>query len=167
MSLFRGKRLSLEFTMTKKTKLSILGLIILILLVLIIILLRMKNNAPTTTSSQTISTTTPTPANGLTPLAAPTVIEPAPTEPQPQKPEVIAALFAERYGSYSNQSEYQNLRDLFSQMTARERIELEAYIAAHPFEAGNYTGTTTKVVRTEKGAETENHVSLTVFTQPI
>ncbi len=42
----------------------------------------------------------------------------------------MAELFAERYGSYSNQGDYQNLRDLLPIMTDSYRKQTEAYLAS-------------------------------------
>lgn len=152
--------------MSKKSKLSIIAIVIVVLIILIAVLWSQKNKK-TPTPSNINAPTVLAPETGLQPLVAPVTIEPPPTEPQPQKPEVIAALFAERYGSYSNQSSYQNVRDLFPQMTARERTEIENFIKTTPFEATVYSGTTTKVVRTEMGARTGDRISFTVFTQRI
>jgi hypothetical protein len=75
--------------------------------------------------------------------------------PEVAGPSQTAELFAERYGSFSNQSEYQNLRDLLPIMTERFRRESEAKLAAVP--AGTptqYVGVTSvklssKVVATD------------------
>lgn len=61
----------------------------------------------------------------------------------------IAELFAERYGSYSNQGDYQNLRDLLPVMTARYRAETEAFLEdAEPAVGQTYEGVTSKKVST-------------------
>jgi hypothetical protein len=63
--------------------------------------------------------------------------------PEIAGPSQTAELFAERYGSYSNQSEYQNLRDLLPIMTDRFRRESEAKLAALPTGApAEYVGVT-------------------------
>jgi len=152
--------------MTKKSKLSLLGIVIVILIVIIVSLFLMKKKT-SVTPPQGAKPAASQPVQGLTPITTPVTLEAPPTEPQAQKPEVIAALFAERYGSYSNESNYQNLRDLFPQMTARERTELQSFMNTHPFQVAAYTGTTTKVVRTEKRTSNTDHASLTVFTQRI
>lgn len=152
--------------MTQKSKISLIAIIVLILIIFIAFLWSQKKKVASPAPQGTVPAAS-TPGTGLQPLSPPLTIEPPPTEPQPQKPEVIATLFAERYGSYSNQAAYQNLRDLMPQMTTRERAEIENYITAHPIPAASYLGTTTKVVRTEITAQTPDHVSLTVFTQRI
>jgi hypothetical protein len=54
----------------------------------------------------------------------------------------VASLFVERYVSYSNQSDYQNLRDLLPLMTDRFRAETEAKLDAAPPGGGEYVGVT-------------------------
>ena len=41
----------------------------------------------------------------------------------------MGELFAERYGSYSNQGDFQNLRDLLPVMTSKYRTQTEASLA--------------------------------------
>lgn len=55
---------------------------------------------------------------------------PPPPVSGPTPSEQMAVLFAERYGSYSNQGQYQNLRDLLPVMTASLRAETEAFLAS-------------------------------------
>jgi hypothetical protein len=55
----------------------------------------------------------------------------------------MGELFAERYGSYSNQGDYQNLRDLLPVMTASYRAKTEATLAAAaPQRAQTFEGVT-------------------------
>lgn len=101
----------------------------------------------------------PAPTTGLD--AAPAV---APALPNPLRPPVAAAtspsgttaaaqmaeLFAERYGSYSNQTDFQNLKDLLPVMTASYRAKTEAVIAAGaPQEVADYQGVTSVKISTE------------------
>jgi hypothetical protein len=83
----------------------------------------------------------PQPSGGLTTSGAATVVTSIPDNPlitEPAAPAEIderlaarqnAEIFAERYGSWSNQGDYQNLRDVLPFMTARFRAETEAFIA--------------------------------------
>lgn len=62
----------------------------------------------------------------------------------------MAELFAERYGSYSNQGDYQNLRDLLPVMTARYRRETEAFLAtASPTPGQTFEGVTSVKISTD------------------
>lgn len=55
----------------------------------------------------------------------------------------MAELFAERYGSYSNQGDYQNVRDLLPVMTSGYRAKTEATLAAAaPQRAQTFEGVT-------------------------
>lgn len=61
----------------------------------------------------------------------------------------MAELFAERYGSYSNQGDYQNLRDLLPVMTSRYRQATEAFLAtADPAPGQTYEGVTSVKIST-------------------
>jgi len=62
----------------------------------------------------------------------------------------MAELFAERYGSYSNQGDYQNLRDLLPVMTPRYRAQTEAFLASADGTPGQpYEGVTSVKVSTD------------------
>ena len=63
----------------------------------------------------------------------------------------IAAAFAERYGSYSNQGDYRNLEELRSLMTdrlARETTEFVTRSRAEGIQSPEYTGITTRALVT-------------------
>lgn len=149
--------------MTKRTKLFILAIIALI--ILIIILLLINFNKPGDDNQAQPPDTNQANEPPLPGIKIPEVIEPAPAEPQEQNPAVMAADFAERYGSYSNQGEYQNLHDLFSQMTAVMKRRTESLIASNPLEAGDYEGIITKVIRTEVLSKTDSEARVLVDTQ--
>lgn len=59
--------------------------------------------------------------------------------------ETVAKSFAERYGSYSSQSNFQNLRDLMPLMTSSFQVETENLIATLEVE-DMYHGITTRVL---------------------
>ncbi|HJV33337.1 MAG TPA: hypothetical protein VJ694_04900, partial [Patescibacteria group bacterium] len=62
----------------------------------------------------------------------------------------MAELFAERYGSYSNQGDYQNLRDLLPVMTERYRKATEAFLATVGSASGQtFEGVTSVKVSTD------------------
>jgi hypothetical protein len=102
------------------------------------------------------------------PAAAPTtsvtapVVAPAPSVADPLNPPVVAVvvgrtaaaqmaeLFAERYGSYSNQGDFQNLTDLLPVMTDGYRAKTEAYLAsATSSDLANYQGVTSLKISTK------------------
>ncbi len=62
----------------------------------------------------------------------------------------MGELFAERYGSYSNQGDYQNLRDLLPVMTAKYRTQTEASLAvAKPQQGQTFEGVTSVKISSE------------------
>ncbi len=61
----------------------------------------------------------------------------------------MAELFAERFGSYSNQGDYQNLRDLLPVMTATYRAQTEASLRAATSQQGQtFEGVTSVKIST-------------------
>ncbi|MBI4280619.1 hypothetical protein HY628_00300 [Candidatus Uhrbacteria bacterium] len=149
--------------MSRRSKFIIMAIVVLILLIafLLIMLNRAgRRAAPSPSAPQDFTLPPPIP-----PLPTPAVIEPPPPGPQEQNPTVIAADFTERYGSYSNEGNYQNLRDLFPQMTNKLRAETEAFIAGNPLPSVSYQGTTTKVLRAELVAKTDTEARARLETQ--
>lgn len=152
--------------MTRKTKILLISAAVLI--ILLILLLLLLRRAPKSVGPLTNQNTAPyTLPPSLPPLAPPAVIEPPPTGPVEQDPIVVARDFAERYGSYSNENNYQNLRDLFPQMTSAMQSHMESFMASNPPPSGAYSGVTTKAVSTSIIERTETSVRLTISTQRI
>jgi hypothetical protein len=110
----------------------------------------------------TLPTTTTTPATApvaLNPLNPP-VVKAAPGSTAAVQ---IAELFAERYGSYSNQGDFQNLTDLLPVMTAKYRAETEAYLAtAATSDTSNYQGVTSVKISSEVRAYSQAAGTATV-----
>lgn len=78
----------------------------------------------------------------------------------------MAELFAERYGSYSNQGDYQNLRDLLPVMTARYRSSTEAFLATAESAPGQpYEGVTSVKISTEVRSIDEDSAVIAVTLQ--
>lgn len=77
--------------------------------------------------------------------------KPVEPKPDPEKPDPrsnlkrLASSFAERYGSFSNQGDFENLKELKVFMTDDMISEVDAYIAEAGAGAGtaSYVGTTT------------------------
>ncbi len=65
----------------------------------------------------------------------------------------IAASFAERYGSYSNQSDYENLEDLMPLMSNGMQAYTQNFVARKRAEGSNnnevYFGVTTRALKTD------------------
>jgi hypothetical protein len=86
------------------------------------------------------------------------LIPPAPPQPDARTAAVqVAEFFAERYGSYSNQGDYQNLRDLLPIMTDGYRRATEAKLAetADDPPAAAYEGVTSVRISTKVGSLSE------------
>ena len=83
--------------------------------------------------------------------------------------EAFSRSFVERYGSFSSQSIYENLEDLYRFMTARFRKESEAIVsAARAKSAGTmpqYSGVTTRVMSVKKITVSGQSAELIIATQ--
>ncbi len=81
----------------------------------------------------------------------------------------LAATFAERYGSYSNQASFSNLKDLVSLMTLKLKTATDNYIASQPTLSAQvaYYGVTTKAVASKLLTvnETSGQAEVVVSTQ--
>ncbi|MBU1146245.1 hypothetical protein KKD80_01720 [Patescibacteria group bacterium] len=82
----------------------------------------------------------------------------------------LAAAFAERYGSYSNQGNFENLLDLESLMTGKMWAETENFIKQNKTTTGDnsvYFGVTTKALSVNIGSidEGAGTAEITVGTQ--
>jgi hypothetical protein len=80
---------------------------------------------------------------------------------------VLASSFAERFGSFSNQSDFQNIRDLFPFMTASMQNWAESYIETQRagISSGTYAGVTTKSLSRKFLSLSENAAEILVSTQ--
>ena len=78
----------------------------------------------------------------------------------------MAELFAERYGSYSNQGDYQNLRDLLPVMTDRYRASTEAFLETTETVPGQpYEGVTSVKISTDVRSIDEDSAVIAVTLQ--
>ena len=83
--------------------------------------------------------------------------------------EAFARSFVERYGSFSNQSKYENLEDLYPFMTARFQKDTEATVSAARAKPSGalteYSGVTTRVMSVKKNSVSGNSAQLIIATQ--
>lgn len=78
----------------------------------------------------------------------------------------LARNFSERYGSWSTDSSFQNLNDLFPRITARLRAEFEKTIAkAEP--SAEFKGSETNVLKMEIQNRTASNASVLVTIQRV
>ncbi len=80
--------------------------------------------------------------------------------------QTVAKTFVERYGSYSNESDFANLRDLYPLMTDAFKAETEAYIEGTTIPETFY-GITTRVItlKIDDYDETAGTATVTISTQ--
>ena len=165
-----------------KKKIKIIGIIILIMIVIIAILIWLLSRAdedvlelPINDNSVTTPTGTGLPGGGTTaPVGADIITEPA--EPdvievdQQTSLKQLARSFTERYGSYSNQSDFENLVDLTALMSQAMAARTESYIeSAREVLQDNarYSGTTTRAlsVKIDSYNEDDGEAVVTVTAQ--
>jgi len=69
-------------------------------------------------------------------------------EIEKQKVINLSTLFTERFGSFSNQGDYQNIKDVMPLMTASLQEWAQSFIDENGDSGAVYAGTSTKVVST-------------------
>ena len=104
-----------------------------------------------------------------TPPAAIPLKEPERKDEMTSKLVAITLPFVERYGTFSNQNNFENIKDLFPYMTENLKKKSQRMIdesAGKPFQK-SYTGTVTKALSYKVGSidETGGNAALTVTTQ--
>jgi len=137
--------------MSRKQKILIVIVGILVILALFYWLFLRENFAP-----QSPTTKTNVNVVALPPIALPNSTTVSATVPEASAEEKLrssisrlAAAFAERYGSYSNQGNFENLLDLESLMTEKMWVETDNFIQQNKISSGDssaYFGITTKAI---------------------
>lgn len=125
--------------MSKRTRNILIVIAVLLLVGAVVLWLLSRGEEPAPTETPTNDT--PTTTNGLS--ASTDVTAPAPNPLFPDLEPVVseggdqrllarqsAEIFAERYGSWSNQESFANLRDVLPTMTPSFRAETQAYLDA-------------------------------------
>jgi hypothetical protein len=129
--------------MSRRNKLLIIGGIVIVILI-ILLLLFFRSRAPGGSQNATNN-----PASNTIPSAEviPPAAQQAAVEQHVQNAgvETVAKLFVERYGSYSTEARFQNIRDVMSLASARFATELQAQIDNAPAPT-EYYGVTTVVL---------------------
>lgn len=153
--------------MTRRTKILIAITAIVVIIMVVVVYLLMKNrplqNRPATdaiaNTPQTVSNNgTNVPAN-LVPAATPFA-----------GAEATARSFAERFGSFSSESNFQNIADLYVVMTPTMKAWADTYIAAERAARAGQTefyGVTSRAVKTEIIERSGSSLRLRVTTQRI
>ncbi|MEK7584517.1 MAG: hypothetical protein AAB490_04690 [Patescibacteria group bacterium] len=79
----------------------------------------------------------------------------------------LARNFTERYGSWSTDSSYQNLRDLYPSVTSNLKREFDQTIAAGATEDSGFKGAETRVINMNLDSYTESRAQVTVTAQQV
>lgn len=142
--------------MPRKIKV-IIGIVLIIVVVIVVLLLlfggRERGGASVSSTPATETPQGGTPSgDALSASGAPSSVAPstATARGTPVSYEATARSFVERYGSYSNQSNFENIEALYPFMTDRMRRESKDTVAAQRSDARRtlvvYSGVTTRVL---------------------
>lgn len=150
--------------MSRRTLLIVAGAVVLVTVVAAVAAVVLRPTPPEEPAAVNAAPTAPlAPAGGLPQAGADVPTAPAPAAPvetftRASEQEILeqrlvssAGQFAERFGTYSNQADFQNLIDLYPLMTASMRAATERTIAqarAAGSGAEGYVGVTTRAVST-------------------
>lgn len=165
--------------MSRRTKIIIAALVILALLIAALLLLLSRQPA------QEVKISTPTEGgnsgvgliNGMIAINTSVNVSTEPVKPAAPAPKAdpgtgprqLAKSFTERYGSFSNQADYENIIDLYAFMSSAMRARSEAYVASESLKppAQTYFGMTTRSINVELVAldESGGKATATVKTQ--
>ena len=121
--------------MSRRNKiLIVVGILVIILILLLLWFLR--GRAPATTPQPV---TTPHPTTTVSPAVTPAAQQAAvAAKVQNAGVETVAKLFVERYGSYSTEAQFQNVKDVLPIVTAAYGAQLQAQIAGAPTPTAYY-----------------------------
>jgi len=134
--------------MTTKKKIFIAGIVLITLLILFLIWWLLLFRLPTKTNITTVSNNSDNVANSVDQRRekdSSTTTATIQSTIKSSGLESLASAFAERYGSFSSESNMANLKDLLNFMSAGLRTKTENYIAS-THSSSEYYGVTTKVL---------------------
>ena len=144
----------------KRLRNILIVVVIVIVLVAILMLVFRRRTAPAVEAPRPVGANAPTGGLGTAPGTTGTITNVPVTPPPPTisaeeraraEAQTLATLFVERYGSYSNQSNFQNLEDLLPLMSdsfrAKTERDLEEMRRTTPSPT-EYAGVTTRVLST-------------------
>ena len=143
---------------------AVIALVLIIILVWWLFFLRRPQPAPANPSAIEVPVTLPQASSGLANESQSPVFEPA----LESSLKAMALTFAERFGSYSNQSNFSNLDALRDLMTVRMKIWADSYQASQAgIEDAAYYGVTTQALSAQITAfeESLGQAEIVVTTQ--
>lgn len=145
----------------RKKQALLIGLLILAIILAILLFWRRAPQAPapaTVVVNQQETTITPTPT--------PSSREQQEVRNGTASLQALAKTFAERYGSFSSESDFANIRDVLPLMTDAYRAESERFIATAETPEELYTVTTRVItVTVDEASEANGYAKLTLNTQ--
>jgi len=124
----------------------------------------LTTNQPTTDPSGLTNTGTPVNSNAnVNNITAPLTGD-ALTEQQAKR---FAIFFAEKFGTFSSQGDFENFRELYSQMTPEMLKWAQTQVSNKYRQQDPYFGTTTRSLRAKltRGKITDANIQITVDTQ--
>lgn len=152
----------------RRRAILILGLLLLLIGIIIVAVILLRRAVPPSTpiapvAEEPTDVFEPPPAD--VDFVNPLVVE-AEAVPGATASQQMAELFAERYGSYSNQGDYQNLRDLLPVMTASFRQTTEEFLETADGTPGQpFDGVSSEKVSTDVREADEDSAVIAVTLQ--
>ena len=138
--------------MSRRNQIIIIAIAVLVLIaVFLVFWLISEENVPPINSNQNSAPTN----QRISSLNAANLninIAPPQVTKQPNTQSVLTALaqvFAEKYGSFSSEGNFENLKDLKFIATARLAASFDSYMPSNPLPQNDFYGVTTKAINTE------------------
>jgi len=156
-----------EHGTVSRSRLTIFVVLILLLLLIFFLIWWWLRPQPTTQGG--VELPPPVSDTIVLPPQQPPVEPPLETQPTPVTPgeaavESLARNFTERYGSWSTDSDYQNLRDLFPSITSRLQQTFQATISNAPVPE-EFSGVQSRALQINIESLTDSRASVTVTAQ--
>lgn len=149
---------------SNRQKLLIAGVLVLIAVLLLLFFWPAKQKAVRNTAPVATPSTNSQPATLVVPKPTPTV---TPEQKSQASAETVAKVFAERYGSYSSESEAANLEDVLPLATSSLAANLNAQITRlqRATTAEVYYGVSTRVLNVTTTMVSETVITASLLTQ--
>ncbi len=152
--------------MSKKKKILIISAVVLLIILLFLLIWFLSSQK--TSIKTPVVTTEPKTEQVIQPrenggaVTSPTT--PAETNNVDTSLQSLAIIFAERYGSYSTESDFSNIYDVMDLMSGSFKTETEKFLASVKA-ATEYYGVTTRVLTTKVTSSDETSATVEVSTQ--
>jgi len=153
--------------MSRSQKIILITVVVVIILAILIILFwpRLKDQFVGASQTGPIYSSSDASVTAPSGVAGGGAVTVAPTVSAATTVEAMARSFAERFGSYSNQGNFENLTDLYPFMTDKMRSWADDFIVKNKTQAvtgTEYLGVTTKALSTKIVEQEKNKIIITV-----